>query len=147
MEIISIIDKYQGKPSALIQMLLEIQHEKYWLSREILVELSEGLNIPLNRIYHIATFYKALSLVPKGRHIISICMGTACYVRGAPFVLEEVQRLTNLRQGETDSNFRFSLEICNCPGSCALGPVMIIAGNHYSKVQVSEVEQILAAWQ
>lgn len=145
MEVLPIIHKYQGKPSALIQMLLELQNEEHWLSREALVELSRRMNIPLNRIYHIATFHKALSLIPKGRHIVRICMGTACYVRGAPFVLEEVQRLTNLRPGETDSNFRFSLETFNCPGSCAVGPVMIVDGNHYSRVQVSKVEQILAA--
>lgn len=144
MEMQPLLDKYQAQPNALIQILLEIQHERCWLSREMLVELSERLNIPLNRIYHIATFHKAMSLVPTARHIISVCMGTSCYVRGAPIVLEEVQKLTGLKPEETDSEFRFSLETFNCPGTCPVGPVMIIDGNHYTNVQVSRIEGILA---
>ena len=81
--------------------------------------------MPLSRIQHIATFYKAFSLVPKGRHEVHVCMGTACHVRGAPRVLDTVQDLTGIKPGETDVDLKFSLETVNCLGCCALGPVMV----------------------
>ena len=93
-----IIDKHQGEASSLIQVLLEIQSENHWLSREALGRVSEKLHVPLSRIKHIATFYKAFSLVPKGRHEVHICMGTACHVRGATRVLDTVQELNLAKQ-------------------------------------------------
>jgi NADH-quinone oxidoreductase subunit E len=89
-----IIDKHQGEASSLIQILLEIQSENHWLPKEALERVSERLKVPLTRIQHIATFYKAFSLVPKGRHEIHICMGTACHVRGATRVLDTVKDAT-----------------------------------------------------
>jgi len=142
-----IINKYQGNPSSLIQILLEVQRENHWVPHETLGRLSEKLNIPLTRIYKVATFYKAFSLVPKGRHVISICMGTACHVRGAPHILDAVQRLTGIGPGETDSELKFSLETVNCPGCCALGPVMVVDGKYYGEMQVSKVEEILACYE
>ena len=97
-----ILDKYPSDPSSLIQVLLEIQHEYRWLPKEALVKVSEKLKVPLNRIQHITTFYKAFSLVPKGRHQIHVCTGTACHVRGAGRVLEVVQDVTGLKPGLTD---------------------------------------------
>ena len=87
-----IIDKHHGEPSSLIQVLLEIQSENHWLPKEALERVAEKLQVPMTRIQHIATFYKAFSLVPKGRHEIHICMGTACHVRGAARVLDTVQK-------------------------------------------------------
>jgi NADH-quinone oxidoreductase subunit E len=118
-----IIDKHHGEASSLIQVLLEIQSENHWLPKEALARVSEKLEVPLARIQHIATFYKAFSLVPKGRHEIHICLGTACHVRGAPRVLDTVQELTGIKPGETDLDLKFSLETVNCLGCCALGPV------------------------
>jgi NADH-quinone oxidoreductase subunit E len=115
-----IIDKHQGEASSLIQVLLEIQSENRWLPKEALERVSEKLQVPLTRIQHIATFYKAFSLVPKGRHEIHICMGTACHVRGAQRVLDTVQDLTGIKPGETDLDLKFSLETVNCLGCCAL---------------------------
>ncbi|MDH5715543.1 MAG: NAD(P)H-dependent oxidoreductase subunit E, partial [Candidatus Aminicenantes bacterium] len=94
-----IIDKYQGDSSALIQVLLEIQSENRWLPKEALDKVSKKLEVPLNQIQHVATFYKAFSLVPRGRHEIQICMGTACHIRGSPRVLDTVQDLTGIRPG------------------------------------------------
>ena len=116
-----IIDKYNGEASALIQILLDVQSENRWLPREALSQVSARLRVPLTRIMHIATFYKAFSLIPKGRHEIHICMGTACHVRGAPRILDTVQDLTGIRPGETDLDLKFSLETVNCLGCCALG--------------------------
>jgi NADH-quinone oxidoreductase subunit E len=138
-----IIDNYQGEASALIQVLLEIQSENRWLPKEALTRVSERLQVPLARIQHIATFYKAFSLVPKGRHQIHICMGTACHVRGAPRVLDTVKDLTGIQPGETDMDLKFSLETVNCLGCCALGPVMEIDGKTHGKMAPGESADIL----
>ncbi len=138
-----IIDKHQGEASSLIQVLLEIQSENNWLPREALERISEKLQVPLSRIQHIASFYKAFSLVPKGRHNVHICMGTACHVRGAPRILETVQDRTEIKPGETDMDMKFSLETVNCLGCCALGPVMEINGKTHGKLSKAEAEDVL----
>ncbi len=106
-----IIDKHQCEASSLIQILLEIQSENHWLPKEILERVHEKLNVPLSRIQHIATFYKAFSLVPKGRHEVHICMGTACHVRGAGRVLDTAEEATGIKPGETDLDLNFSLNL------------------------------------
>lgn len=121
-----IINDHRCEASSLIQILLDIQNELHWLPREALEMVSERLRVPMSRVQHTATFYKAFSLVPKGRHEINVCMGTACHVRGAPRVLEVVQTVTGIRPGETDADMKFSLDTVNCLGCCALGPVMEI---------------------
>jgi len=138
-----IIDKYPSDPSSLIQVLLEIQSENRWLPKEALKKVSEKLNVPLNRIQHIITFYKAFSVIPKGRHEIHICTGTACHVRGATRVLDTVQDLTGIKPGETDKDLRFSLETVNCVGCCALGPVMVIDGEYHGKMAPAKSEDVL----
>jgi len=138
-----IIDKHQGEASSLIQVLLDIQSENHWLPQEALERVSEKLQVPLARIQHIATFYKAFSLVPKGRHEIHICVGTACHVRGATRVLDTVQDLTGIKPGETDLDLKFSLETVNCLGCCALGPVMEIGGKTHGKIAPGETADVL----
>ena len=129
-----IIDSHRSEAGALIQILLDIQNELHWLPREALEMVGEKLQVPMSRIQHTATFYKAFSLVPKGRHEINICVGTACHVRGAPRVLEVVQNITGLLHGETDPDLKFSLDTVNCLGCCALGPVMEIDDEHLGKL-------------
>ena len=138
-----IIDKYPSEPGSLIQVLLEIQRENRWLPKVALEKVSKKLKVPFNRIQHIVTFYKAFSLVPKGRHEIHICVGTACYVRGAPRVLDTVQDLTGIKPGETDLDFKFSLETVNCLGCCALGPVIEIDGKTHGKMAPGETADVL----
>jgi NADH-quinone oxidoreductase subunit E len=138
-----IIDKHHGEPSSLIQVLLEIQAENHWLPPEALERVAELLQVPMTRIQHIATFYKAFSLVPKGRHEIHICMGTACHVRGAQRVLDTVQDLTGIKPGETDLDLKFSLETVNCLGCCALGPVLEIDGKTHGKMTPSQTADAL----
>jgi NADH-quinone oxidoreductase subunit E len=138
-----IIEKYGGEPSSLIQVMLDIQSENHWLPKEALERISRRLKVPMTRIQHIATFYKAFSLVPKGRHRIHICMGTACHVRGAPRVLEAVQDLIGISPGETDLDLKFSLETVNCLGCCALGPVIEIDGETHGKMTSAQVSDIL----
>ncbi|MDP2643595.1 MAG: NAD(P)H-dependent oxidoreductase subunit E, partial [Desulfobacterales bacterium] len=138
-----IIDRYQAEASALIQVLLEIQSENRWLPKEALERVGERLQVPLTRIQHIATFYKAFSLGPKGRHEIHVCMGTACQVRGAPRVLDSVQDLTGIKPGETDGELKFCLETVNCLGCCALGPVMEIDGKPHGKMVPGRTADVL----
>jgi len=138
-----IINKHQGEASSLIQILLEIQREHHWLPKEALEKVSEKLSVPLSRIQHIVTFYKAFSLVPRGRHEIHVCMGTACHVRGAPRLLDTVQDLVGIKPGETDKDLKFSLETVNCLGCCALGPVMELDGKYHGKMVPAEIEGVL----
>ncbi|MBT8340371.1 MAG: NAD(P)H-dependent oxidoreductase subunit E [Desulfatitalea sp.] len=138
-----IIDQHECQASSLIQILLDIQSENNWLPKHALERVGERLQVPLSRIRHIATFYKAFSLVPKGRHKVHICMGTACHVRGATRVLDTVQDLTGINPGETDLDLKFSLETVNCLGCCALGPVMEINGKAHGKMAPAQTAQVL----
>jgi NADH-quinone oxidoreductase subunit E len=142
-QIDKIIEKYPNDPSSLIQILLEIQSENHWLPKEAIERVSEKLRVPLSRIQHIATFYKAFSLVPKGRHEIHVCVGTACHVRGAQRILDRVQDLTGISPGETDLDMKFSLETVNCLGCCALGPVMVVDGEYHGKMAPAKSEDVL----
>ena len=138
-----IIDKHNAEPSSLIQVMLEIQSEKHWLPKYALEQVSERLQVPLTRIQHIATFYKAFSLVPKGRHEINVCVGTACHVRGANRILDTLTELTGIKAGETDLELKYSLETVNCVGCCALGPVMEIDGKIFGNVTPTETIDLL----
>jgi NADH-quinone oxidoreductase subunit E len=142
-----IIDKHQGEASSLIQVLLEIQRQYHWLPKEALRRVSDRLQVPQSLIQHIATFYKAFSLVPKGRHEVHVCVGTACHVRGATRVLDKVKELTGIGPGETDLNLKFSLETVNCLGCCALGPVMEINGKTHGKLSSANTSDVLSSYE
>ena len=139
----TIIDKHHSEASSLIQVLLEIQSAFHWLPKEALERVAERLQVPLTRVQHIATFYKAFSLVPKGRHEIHVCLGTACHVRGAPRVLDAVEELIGIKPGETDLELKFSLQTVNCLGCCALGPVMEIDGKTHGKATPAQMAEVL----
>jgi NADH-quinone oxidoreductase subunit E len=138
-----IIESYQGDSSSLIQILLAIQRENRWLPKEAIDKVSRKLDVPLSRIQHIVTFYKAFSLIPKGRHEIHVCTGTACHVRGAPRLLDSVQDLIGIKAGETDLDLKFTLETVGCVGCCALGPVMVIDGEYHGKMAPAKSEDVL----
>lgn len=138
-----VINKCQGDQSLLIQVLLEIQRENHWLSNEVLGRISKKLNIPLNTIYHIATFYKAFSLLPRGRHEIRICTGTACHVRGGVRILDRAEQVLGIKAGQTTPDMKFTLETVNCLGCCALGPVMVVNGKYHGKIAPTKAEDVL----
>ena len=142
-----IIDKYPNDPSSLFQVLLDIQQENRWRPEVVLKRVSEKLKVPLNRIQHIITFYKAFSVVPKGRHEIHVCTGTACHVRGAPRLLNTVQDLIGIKPGETDQDLKFSLDTVNCVGCCALGPVMVIDGEYHGNMAPAKSEDVLKKYE
>lgn len=138
-----IIDRHNRDDSKLIQILLEIQREYNWLPKEALLWLSERLGVPMNQIYQAATFYNAFSLVPRGRHLVRVCTGTACHVRGAMRLLDRASQLLNIGPGETTEDMRFSFETVNCLGCCALGPVTVIDGEYHSNPSTHELETLL----
>ncbi len=141
-----IIDRHQGEPSSLIQVLLELQNENRWLPKQDLDRIAERLGVPLSRVQHIATFYKAFSLTPKGRHEVHVCMGTACHVRGAGRILDTLEELTGIQPGETDVDLKFSLETVNCLGCCALGPVVEVGEKTHGKMTVAETAGVLKSY-
>jgi NADH-quinone oxidoreductase subunit E len=138
-----IVNKYKADPNMLIQILLEIQREHRWLPSEALKRVSERLKVPSTRIYQIATFYKAFSLTPKGRHECVICTGTACHVRGSPRLLDRAQQVLGIEPDQITPDQKFSLETVNCLGCCALGPVLVVDGKYYGKVPVSQIAEII----
>jgi NADH-quinone oxidoreductase subunit E len=142
-----IIDEHNGEASSLIQVLLDVQSENHWLPKDVLDRISDRLDVPLSLVQHITTFYKAFSLVPKGRHQVHVCLGTACHVRGAPRVLDTVQDLTGLKPGETDLDLKFSLETVNCLGCCALGPVIEVDGKTHGNVSTAQTENVLKSYE
>lgn len=138
-----IIEKHNAEPSSLIQVMLEIQREHHWLPKATLKRVSEKLQVPMTQIQHVATFYKAFSLVPKGRHRVHVCVGTACHVRGASRILDTLRELTGIEPGETDLELKYSLETVSCLGCCALGPVLEIDGKTHGKMTTAETADVL----
>jgi len=139
-----IIQKYAYKKNALIQILLDIQMEFNWLPRHCLEWVSTRLNISHTSIYTVANFYEALSLEPRGAHLIQICTGTACHVRGAAGLVDRVSSILGVEPGQTDSEQLFTLETVHCLGCCALGPVMVVDGEYYSSPSTKQIAEIAA---
>jgi len=138
-----IIDKYQSEEGILIQVLLDVQHEYNWLPKEALKQISDRLGIPFSQVYRVASFYKAMSLTSRGKHLVRVCLGTACHVRGAPRILDNVEQTLNIKAGQTTQDMKFSVERVNCLGCCALGPVMVIDGEAHGNLVPANVEEIL----
>ena len=136
---------YQKDQDMLIQILLDLQTKFGWLSREVLAEVSGQLDVPVTRVYQIASYYKAFSLVPRGRHIIKVCMGTACQVRGSPQLLDTISAMLDLEPGETSEDRRFTLDTVNCLGCCAMGPVLVIDDVYHSKPSTPDLKKIFKA--
>ena len=143
-QIEKIIDKYATERGVLIQLLLDIQRELRWIPPEAITRINKRLKIPMSEIYRVASFYTALSLKPRGKHLVRVCAGTACYVRGGPVILDSVERILCIKSGETTQDRNFTLETVNCLGCCALGPVVEIDGEYHGKLSASSVEKLLS---
>jgi NADH-quinone oxidoreductase subunit E len=143
----SILDKYGDDKGMLIQVLLDVQQELNWIPPEAIRIIGQRLGVPLSQVYRVASFYKALSLTPRGRHLVRVCLGTACHVRGGMKVMDRVTEVLDIAEGETTPDMRFTVERVNCLGCCALGPVMVIDGTYHGKVQTSKVKEILGSYQ
>lgn len=139
----SIIEQYGQGDRGLIPSMLDIQNEYHYLPPDALKRVAEKMNIPVIRVYQVASFYKVFSLEPRGKHIITVCLGTACHVRGGEFIVDQIGRLLAIKPGQTSTDMQFTLEAVNCLGCCSLGPVMVIDGKYYGNMEVSKVERVL----
>jgi len=139
----TIIDKYNGDRSQLISILQDIQAEYYYLPKETLIQVSETMAVPLSQVYGLATFFRAFSLEPRGKHLISVCLGTACHVRNAGRVLEKIERSLDIKRGGTTEDRKFTLETVNCMGCCAVGPAVKIDGDYFGQMRTDTVDSLL----
>ncbi len=143
-ELASLTAKAAGGKRALIQVLQNIQDRFHWLPPEALEQVAEALGIPLVQVYGVATFYKSFSLKPRGRHICTVCLGTACHVRGAEAVLEQFERKLGISAGETTADRAYTLERVDCLGACALAPLAVVDGRYHGQMSEAKVEAVLA---
>jgi NADH-quinone oxidoreductase subunit E len=139
----SIIQEYGARESAILGILQDIQAEEKYLPKEALEYVSQKMNIPMVQVFRIATFYNALSLKPRGRHKIDVCLGTACHVRGGGKILDKMERDLGIAMGETTKDKRFTLEVVHCVGCCSLGPVAVIDGEVFGRLSQDKVPALL----
>ena len=142
-----IIKRHKENISGLIGMLQDVQSQYNYLPKDALTHIAEKLNAPRSQVYSLATFYKAFSLKPRGKNLVALCMGTACHVRGAERVVEEIERVLNIKRGESTPDGHFTFETVNCLGACALGPLMAINGEYYGKMNAKKVKSILKKYE
>jgi NADH-quinone oxidoreductase subunit E len=133
----------ENESETLISILQHIQEEDGYVPQEKLIETAKRLNIPLIDVYGVVTFYKSFSLKPRGRHLITVCLGTACHVRGGGRVVEEIGRILGIKPGETTEDGEFSLETVRCLGCCAIGPILVIDGRYYGQMTAIKVGSII----
>ena len=138
-----IIRQYGARESAILAILQDIQAEEKYLPKETLEYVSQRMQIPLGQVFRIATFYNALSLKPRGRHKIDVCLGTACHVRGGERILSKLERDLGVSVGETTKDKRFTLEAVHCVGCCSLGPVAVVDGDVFGRLSQDKVPGLL----
>ncbi len=142
-KLLAIIDKYNGSTSHLLAMFQDIQREYRYVPKEAVNFVSDRLGIPLTKAYEVVTFYKALSLTPRGRHTVHVCLGTACHLRGGPNILEAFERELKVEVGGTSADGLFTLETVNCLGSCALAPLVRVEERDFGKTTPAGVKKII----
>ena len=140
-------EKFDNNPEALVMVLQEVNSEYNYVPEEALRYVAEKLDVPLSKVYGVATFYKAFHLQPRGRHIVSQCVGTACHVRGAMRIKGKIESSLAIKEGENTEDMRYSFETVRCIGCCSLGPVVKIDDDVYSNVEQDQVERFLKKYQ
>jgi NADH-quinone oxidoreductase subunit E len=139
----AIVDRYGGNHDSVIAILQDVQSEYHYLPEDALRAVASQLDIPLIQVCGVATFFKAFSLKPRGEHTVSVCLGTACHVRGAPAVLDEAKRQLGVGPGETTEDMQFSLETVNCLGACALGPIVVVDDKYHGQMSPGKAKKVL----
>jgi len=142
----TILKNHQHNKGMLVAILQDIQDEYNYLPQKVLSQVSEGLSIPLTRVYSVATFFKAFSLKPRGRHLVNVCLGTACHVRGAARILEAIEREMGIKPDETTEDLKYTLKTVNCVGACALGPIVIVDGEYSGEMKMDKVKPLLESY-
>ena len=135
--------KRKSQKKALIAILQDIQAEYKYLPQDALRAVSQNLSIPLIDVVGVATFFRAFSLKPRGEHVVTVCLGTACHVRGGPKILEEFERRLAVKPGDTTPDGKFTLESVACLGCCAIGPVVVVDGDYHAQTSIRKVESLI----
>lgn len=138
-----ILETYERRSEHVVDVLQDVQREAGYIPEEAVRAVSSGLNVPLIEVYRVARFYKAFSLSPRGRHVITVCLGTACHVRGAPRMLDEVRGQLGIEPGETTEDKMFTLESVNCLGACALGPIVVLDGDYHGHMTPNKLRKLV----
>jgi NADH-quinone oxidoreductase subunit E len=145
-ELSKVLSSYPKEKRHSLAILQDMQHRFGYIPKEGLEAVSVYLSIKLSALYSMATFFRALSLKPKGKHIIKVCDGTACHIRGAPVVLDALERALKIKAGETTKDRQFTIEPVNCLGACAIAPVVVVDGKSHPKVKPDQIEAILKTY-
>ncbi|MCK4274917.1 MAG: NAD(P)H-dependent oxidoreductase subunit E [Phycisphaerae bacterium] len=138
-------ESHVSNRTSLVMLLQETQDKYGYLPREVLKQITREIDVPLARLYGLATFYRSFTLTPRGKHELCVCTGTACHVRGAPTVLQHLQRRLGVSPGETTEDGLFTLVTVNCLGACALGPLLVVDGKYHGKITVGEADELLSS--
>ena len=139
----AIIDSYGGASSSLLAIMQDVQDEARYLPREAMQRVSERLGIPIAQVYRMATFFESFHLEPRGKHICTVCMGTACHVRGATRLVEQLERDLEIPSGGTTADLMFTIEEVNCVGACALGPLVIVDGEYQGNMTSGRLQKVV----
>ncbi|MDP2953903.1 MAG: NAD(P)H-dependent oxidoreductase subunit E [Chloroflexota bacterium] len=142
-KVAEIVERYQGNREFLISILQDIQTVYHYLPREALVEVSQRMEIPLSQLFGIATFFKAFSLKPRGEHLVHVCLGTACHVKGGLRLLEKLERDLKVKSGDTTPDNRFTLESVNCVGACSLAPIVVVDGKFQGRMKMDVLDRMV----
>ncbi len=140
----AIVNKYHGRHDSLVSMLQDVQAEYHYLPGEAIKLVADLIGLPLIQVYGVSTFFKAFSLEPRGKHTCTVCLGTACHVRGAPAVLDQLERKLGIKAKQTTPNMEFTLDTVNCLGACALGPIVVVDEKYHGLVKPGKVAEILS---
>jgi NADH-quinone oxidoreductase subunit E len=139
----AIIARYDRNRGQLVSILQDVQTEFRYLPKDALVRVSQGMDVPLSQVYQVATFFRAFSLKPRGKHLINCCLGTACHVRGGLRIMEKLERSLGITNGNTTKDMKFTLESVNCMGACALGPVIKVDDTYYGQMTTDKIDKVL----
>ena len=146
-KLLAVIEKYKEEKGALIPVLQQAQDIYGYLPIEVQMVVARGLDVPLEKIYGVVTFYSFFNLYPKGDYEISVCLGTACYVKGSRKVLDCIQETLGIMPGQCTADRTFSLDTCRCIGACGLAPVMLISDDVYGRVLPADIPEIIGKYQ
>ena len=139
----AIVDRYDGSPASLLAIMQDVQDEARYLPREAMERVAERLEVPIARVYQMATFFESFHLEPRGEHICTVCMGTACHVRGASRLVEQLERDLEIKSGETTEDLKFTIEEVNCVGACALGPLVIVDDKYHGNMTSGSLQKVV----
>lgn len=143
----TILENRRSQPEQLIEVLQDVQEAFGYIPEDAMKTVGAELGVAVIEVYRAASFYKAFSLAPRGKHVLTVCLGTACHVRGAPRMVDEVQGQLGIEPGETTEDGMFTLERVNCLGACALGPVVVLDGHYHAKMNVDKLRRLIQAVQ